>query len=182
MIRTQKITALLAALLIAAFAAQAPAMEPLTESELDEVKAAGFSSFQWEGETARAEFDIEASTWAEIDKFHAGPDPDGDQVWTDVELGSKGNDLHLSDFVFEARFENRDDMENRELRGLKIGFEDVSGQISANFEALSREGSSHRDSPGQTTYDFNNDKLIFHLNTEGSNPGIWVDFGDASAS
>ena len=158
----------------------AQAMEPMAAAEMDEVTAGGFSSFSWDNGTATVYLDMEVRTWTEVDKSHAGPDPDGDQVWTDVDLGTQSTDLVLRDFVFKARFNNYDDPENRELLGIKIGFQNVTGSVSANFQALSREGHGYRQNPGQNTYTFNGDPLMLHFNTEGDNPGVWVDFGDAT--
>ncbi|MCF8036400.1 MAG: hypothetical protein K9K62_05985 [Desulfobacteraceae bacterium] len=162
------------------FLMPAQAMEPMAEPEMDEVTAGGFSSFSWDNGTATVNLDMEVRTWTEVGMFHAGPDPDGDQVWTDVDLGTQSTDLVLRDFVFKARFNNYNDPQNRELLGVKLGFQNVQGTVSANFQALSREGHGYRDSPGQHTYTFDGDPLMLHFNTEGDNPGVWVDFGDAT--
>lgn len=172
----------------------AAGMQPLAEQEMDAVTAGGFSSFAWMGDTARAEFDIQVRTYAEIDSFRAHNQYYGlrpgkgswDQSWNGVSLGNEQTDLELRDFVFEARFANPGDAENRQLLGLKVGFENVTGRISGEFARLSREGGEWRDTPGQQIYEFNGDKLILHIDTEQGgtsvNPGgVWVDFGNAQA-
>lgn len=168
------------------------AMEPLAEAEMEEMTAGGFSSFSWVGDTARFEFDVSVSTYMEINEFRADDNTllwfgHWAQHWEDVRMGQSTQvPLQLNDFVLDVEFLEVGGV--RQLLGLKAGFKDVTGTLSADFKSLSKEGfgleNRYATSPGQETYVFTNDPLMIHIKTlqdilQGEIPAVWVDFGDA---
>ena len=171
-----------------AFASAPPAyaMEKMAEAEMDEIVAGSFSEFTLEDSTANIRLNINAETFADIDNFQAAHFDEGwDQHWQNVQMGSGTGDeelLRLSGFMFEARFDDLSS-ENRQLVSMKMGFESVSGTISADFESLTREGDySRREQRGSETYHFDDDRFIMEFYGGDEKPhGVYMDFGDAQA-
>lgn len=170
--------------------APAAAMERMAEAEMDEIVAGSFSAFTLVDSTASIRLNINAETFAEIDEFRAGYFDDGtgegwDQHWLDVMMGTGTGDeerFRLSGFLFEARFDDLES-ENRQLVSMKIGFETVSGDLSADFQSLTREGYSRRQQRGDETYRFDDDRFIMEFyggdGGDAKHPGVYMDFGDA---
>ena len=180
--------ALLAGAAWAVFAATpAAAMQKMAEAEMDEIVAGSFSEFTLEDSTASIRLNINAEAFAEIDEFRAGYFDDGtgegwDQHWLDVMMGTGTETeelFRLSGFMFEARFDDLES-ENRQLVSMKMGFESVSGDISADFQSLTREGYSRRQQRGEETYRFDDDRFIMEFyGGDEKHPGVYMDFGDA---
>ena len=161
-------------------------MQKMSDDELSNCRAVGFSEFTLQNQIATAEFNIQTDTYTEIDSLKMGhwDNSNGmgwDQNWESVDMGTSINDLNMNNFIMEAKFENIDDPDSRKLKSLRIGYKDVTGTISADFKSLSRSGNSARQNKGDQTYDFENDKLILEVNLDGDidKKGIRVDFGDA---
>lgn len=164
-------------------------MVAMSDSELSAVTAGGFSSFSLTNDgtfdIARAMFNVQAETFTEIESMklahwdNGSGTPGWDQNWTGVDMGTSAEDLVLKDFVMETTFTNVNDPQNRELESVTIGFNNVTGTMSADFQSLSRTGGSARQDEGSQTYAFNGDKLLLTINVTGDNRGIWVNMGDA---
>jgi len=127
-------------------AAYGCSMVQMSDEELSEVTAAGFSSFTLTGGVARAFFNIEARTFAEIDSLKMGyyqTDPlnpatlGWDQDWTGVSLGSATEDLILRGVYIEASFSSIDDDAARQLESLRVGTPSMTGPIRATFNSFS---------------------------------------------
>lgn len=113
------------------------------DEELAEVTGAGFSSFTLQNEVAKAYFNINASTFTEINSLKMGYYDDGitglgwDQNWQGVSLGSADTSLICKGLYIEAKFSNMTDPANRRLDHIKLGTPDMTGPISANFVSFS---------------------------------------------
>jgi hypothetical protein len=113
-------------------------MVQMNDSELSDVTAAGFSSFEWEDSVAKAYFNIQTSTFTEIQSLKMGFYNSGwDEDWTNVSLGSASEDLLIKGVFIEASFSNLTDPENRSLDSLRIGTPSLTGPITANFNSFS---------------------------------------------
>jgi len=161
-------------------------MQKMSDDELSNCRAVGFSEFTLQNQIATAEFNIHTDTYTEIDSMKMGYWNNGnsmgwDQNWESVDMGSSINDLNMNNFIMQAEFENLNNSDPKELKSLRIGYKDVTGEISADFQSLSRSGNSARQSVGQETYEFDHDKLILEINLDGNidKKGIRVDFGNA---
>ncbi len=160
-------------------------MQKMSDDELSNCRAVGFSEFTLQNQIATAEFNIHTDTYTEMDSMKMGYWDNGnmgwDQNWESVDMGSSTDDLNMNNFIMQAEFENIDDPSSRKLKSLKIGYKDVTGTISADFKSLSQSGNSARQNKGQQTYDFDKDNLILEVNLDGDidEKGIRVDFGDA---
>lgn len=167
-------------------------MVAMSDSELSAVTAGGFSSFSLTNDgtfdIAKAMFNVQAETFTEIESMklahwdNGSGTPGWDQNWTGVDMGTSAENLVLKDFVMETTFTNVNDPQNRELESVTIGFNNVTGTMSADFQSLSRlTGTQYenRQNEGPATYQFNGDKLLLTINVKGDNRGIWVDMGDA---
>ena len=112
------------------------------DEELSEVTGEGFSSFTLEQDVARAFFNVNVSTYTQIDSLKMGYYDDGvttgwDQDWTNVSLGSATENLEIRGVFMEAKFQNLTDPATRKLQYVKIGTPDMKGPISANFNSFS---------------------------------------------
>jgi len=128
-------------------------MTRLNDSELSAVYAgfSGFSSFDITGGLARADFNINVSTFTEMDSLKLGYYSDGtttdygygangegwDNDWTDVSFGSSSQDLVCNGLYIEAKFTNISDPQTRSLDYVRIGTPDMTGDISATFTSFS---------------------------------------------
>lgn len=183
---------------------QAFAMQPLAEEEMAEITGqAGFSEFTVDATTARMFLNISVETNAYIDEFKANYDPVNaawDQEWQGVYLGEYDlagepvNPLILDGFIMEAEFDDITAASKR-LLSLKMGFENVSGEISAadfasftGYSDATRAG-YYRASRGAGTFTFDNDRIHMIFDARGLDengdfsgvypPGIYFDFGNA---
>ncbi len=149
-------------------------MEILQDNELAQITAEGFSKFTLtEGVTdiARIDMNIGVATYMDIDSMKMGYWDNGsgqgwDQNWQSVSFGSEATDLVLKDFVVEAEFENISDPANRQLIGLTVGFNNVTGTISTDFGTFSGsiKGVDHeRALLGLTTVTLANEPFLMSL-------------------
>ncbi|MFZ3209547.1 MAG: hypothetical protein WA140_12070 [Geobacteraceae bacterium] len=163
----------------------------LTDAELSEVTAQGFSSFTMVNGVAEADFTgISAATYTEIDSLKMGYWDNGagigwDQNWATVKLGDgvPANDLKFNGFYFKAVFDPAtvNDPAARQLQSVTIGSKDVTGLLSADFQSLSRIGGVARDtSIGAKTYQFTNTDFSISIELTGAHKGIWINMGTAA--
>jgi len=112
------------------------------DEELAKVTGEGFSSFTLENEVARAYFNINTSTYTEIDSLKMGYCEYGsglgwDQNWEGATLGSPTESLVCKGVYIEAGFSNITDPANRQLNFIRVGTPSMTGPISANFQSFS---------------------------------------------
>lgn len=185
-----KILVALAALwALAPFPASAD-LVPLSDAQMAQVTGTGFSQFIVDGNTVRADFNIQAQTYTQIGSLKMGYWDDGggtawDQDWTNVQMGSAAQDMTLSGLFIQATFDNLADTVNRKLTSVYFGFSQVSGNLTANFQSLSKIGvngepDDRRANLGQQTFSFNNSELCLSFELEGDHRGIWVRFGEGT--
>ncbi len=184
-------------------------LRALNDDELTEIYATGFSSFNITSDgtldTARAWFNIQAFTYTEIDSLKLGyhsnydykdPNPTTstwDEDWTNVRIGESlttpENDFHANKFYFELDFTDIDKPDTRELKSVRFGFEEVEGEIFADFNSFSGtidDGGSniiegHALNLGPATITSTGDGgMEFSLNIENYDKGYWVTFDDAT--
>jgi hypothetical protein len=163
----------------------------MSDAELSEVTGAGYSEFTLEDGVALARLDIRATTYTEIDSmklahYDNGTGLDWDENWTDVKLGSESQDLDMRGLFIRCEFENVCDAATRQLKSVKIGFEDVSGTIEGVFNSFSGDleisGTStayHRSYLGNRTFQLTNSELSLSINVDGPNKGIWYTIDNA---
>lgn len=195
--------------------AQESAMQPLGEAEMDEITAqGGFSEFTVENNLATAWLNIDVETNATIENFRAnldeGADPNDpanwDQDWYEVRIGKYDydaesdeynpdfdNPLKLRGFVLEAEFADDVGSPGNHLHRLKMGFESVNGEISADdfasftgFYGAGREA-YYRQARGEGTFTFDGHPIYMILDARGygatdpaNQPGVYMDFGEAA--
>jgi hypothetical protein len=177
-------------------AAYGCSMVQMSDEELSEVTAAGFSSFTLTGGVARAFFNIEARTFAEIDSLKMGYySTDGgttygwDQDWTNVSLGSASEDLILRGVYIEANFSNITDDATRQLESLRVGTPSMTGPISATFNSFS----GHIENPvdgvlvdgkrlnlGTRTIYSTDSEFYMQLSRTGGQAGWWFYWNNAT--
>jgi len=162
----------------------------LSDAQMAQIVGTGFSKFAIDGNTVRADFNILAQTYTEIGSLKMGYWDNGsgtgwDQNWTNVQMGSASQDMSLSGFFIQATFNNLADPINRKLTSVFFGFSQVSGDLRANFESLSKIGANgdpddRRANLGVQAFSFNNSELRFSFELEGDHRGIWVRFGEGT--
>lgn len=178
------ILAVLAGLAVLAPLPASADLVALSDEQMGDISAAGFSRFVVDGNTVRADFNIQAQTYTTIESLKMGywdkGSGDGwDQHWEQVRFGSEDVDMSLSGLFIEATFDNIGDTANRKLLSVFFGFRQATGELAANFQSLSRLGVGvGRTNPGQTTFRLQNSELAFSFQLEGANKGIWVSFVD----
>jgi hypothetical protein len=165
-------------------------LRTLSNDEMAAITGTGFTSFLIDGDRIRADFNISAQTYTEIDSFKMGywdngGGPGWDQNWTQAKLGTPAQDMSLHGFFIEATFQNLSDPVNRRLTGVYFGFNQVSGDLSANFESLSKIGvngdpDDQRLNLGVRTFQFNDSEFRISLELDGAHRGIWVRFGQGT--
>ena len=165
-------------------------LKELSTDQMAAITGTGFSNFMIDGDRVRADFNIAALTYTEIASLKMGHWDNGgglawDQDWTDVMLGNAAEDMSLKGFFIEATFENLDDPAARRLTSVFFGFNQASGDLSANFNSLSRIGvngqaDDQRANLGLRTFRFNNSEIALSFQLEGPNRGIWVRFGEGT--
>lgn len=167
-------------------------MGVMTDQELATVTGHGFSSFTLVDGVARADFNIVASTYTEIDSVKLGYWDNGqgkgwDQNWTSVKFGGdindKASDLVMKGFFIQAEYDNIGDSVNRQLKSIRIGSDHVTGDLRADFQSLSRMAGglavNNREAVGIKTYRFNDTELSLSIELAGPQKGVWVNFGNA---
>lgn len=158
------------------------------DEELSEVTGEGFSSFTLQNGVARAFFNINVSTYTQIDSLKMGYYNNGwDEDWTNVSLGSSSEDLKIKGVYIEASFSNISDPATRQLNYIKVGTPDLSGPITADFNSFSGkitqlDGTVYRD--GYRITDIGT-KTIWGHNSEFSvkldrTNGWWVEMNKAT--
>lgn len=142
------ITLILAMAMLALMASPAHAFSEVSDEELSEVYAEGYSSFTLDLETgvAKALWNIEVRTFTEIESLKMGyydnkGDGSGfgwDEDWTNVSLGSATEDLVCKGLFIEAKFTDiTNSTGNRALEYIKVGTPSMTGPISATFNSFS---------------------------------------------
>jgi len=185
-----KIVAVLTAFWVLAPLAVSADLVALSDAQLAGISATGFSRFVIDGNTVRADFNIQAQTYTEIGSlkmgyWDAGNGTGWDQNWTNVQMGSMAEDMTLNGLFIEATFDHIDDPINRKLTSVFFGFRQVSGNLSADFASLSKIGvngepDEKRANLGLQTFSFNSSELsiAFKLEEgEDGHRGVWVRFG-----
>ena len=166
-------------------------MAAMSDDELSQVTGHGFSEFTLTNvdgvDIARIDLNVQASTYATMDSLKMGYwDNDGtgwDQNWLGVSIGSDSTDMVLNGFVLQAEFTNIDNADIRALKSVTMGFQSATGTLSGTFASLSElESGYSRESVGAATYTFDGDPILMHINVDGDNAGIWLDFGSATRS
>ncbi len=182
-------------------------MEAMTDAEMSEIYAEGFSKFTINGGTTKAWFNIRTYSYITIDSLKLGyhdeydyKDPDGsfgwDENWENVLFGQSVNDpsgdFQTEGAFLEAEFTNIDDPPNRELKSITLGAEKVTGDLSANFISFSGtiddsadgtpEYNGHRLNLGSKTITATDSKFTISLNLDGYDKGYWVTFDQAEVT
>jgi hypothetical protein len=169
-------------------------MVQLNDDELSAVTAAGFSSFTLNDQVAKAYFNIETSTFTEIQSLKMGYYNNGwDENWTNVSLGSSTQDLVSKDLYIEAGFSNISDSAKRTLEYLRVGTLSMTGPISADFNSFSGhigDGNGggvdySRQNLGHKTITSNNDEFYMQLSragTLGAPAGWWFFWKNATVN
>jgi len=158
-------------------------MRVMTNTELANVTGSGFSQFTLVNGVALAQFDIRASTWTEIDSMKLGNYNDGsssgwDQDWSGVSMGSQDTDLVMQGFYLKASFSNIDDPATRKFNSVTIGWENVTGTITADFSSYSGylQGTTYsRADLGTRTITLNNEPISITIDVA---KGIQVSMGN----
>lgn len=162
------------------------AMKVLSDSALSEITGFGYSDFTLFHDDvtgydiARIDLNQSVSTFTEIDSMKLGYYDNGtglgwDQNWTNVSVGTAAQDLFMNGLFFRAEFENINDPVNRQLKSLTVGFTDVTGDLTADFQSLSLAGAAPRQMIGLNTLNFLNTPLALKIIMDGTERGIWLD-------
>ena len=121
----------------------AAGMHELSDGEMADVYAHGFSEFTLNGDIATINFNgVTLSTWTTIDSMKmgyyakSGTTLPWDNDWTTVSLGTSGTDLIAKGLYIEAKFSNITDPVNRQLNYVHIGTTNLTGTITANFNSF----------------------------------------------
>jgi hypothetical protein len=178
-------------------------MVQMNDNELSDVTAAGFSSFILQDNLTRAYFNVEASTFTEIQSLKMGYYNDGtttgwDQDWTGVSLGSSTESLTCKGLYMEASFSNITNSSTRTLNSIKVGTPAMTGPISATFNSFSgriEDGTGvpvivggqsidgHRITTlGTKTIYSNNDEFSMQLSNSGPQKGWWFFWKNATVN
>ncbi len=176
-------------------------MVQLSDEELSETVAAGFSQFTINDGVVRAQFNITAQTFTEIESLKMGYYDDGlglpnsldwDQNWLNVSLGSSTTPLICDGLFIEARFTNIGDPTTRTLETLRVGTPSMTGPINADFISFSGRIASggvavvegHRLNLGTRTITSTASEFYMQLSTvavePGQSPGWWFSWDNAT--
>jgi len=180
------------------------AFTELTDEELSQITGEGFSSFTFENDVAKAYFNIEATTFTEIQSLKMGYYNNGsglgwDQDWTNVSLGSSTEDLKVSGVYIEAKFSNLSDPATRTLDYIKLGTPHLTGPVTADFNSFSGRVEDGTGTPvvaingstsitvdgqrlnlGRQTIYSNNAEFYLKLTRTGSQMGWWTYWNNAT--
>lgn len=176
-------------------------MLQLSDEDLSETYAAGFSNFSVTNGIATAILNINTSTYTEIDSLKLGYYNDGsalgwDEDWTNVKIygtpKDSTKDFTTAGLVIQAKFTNIDDPATRKLEYVKLGVQSATGDITANFNSFSGdiddgdlipEYNGHRITTiGSQTITCNNSEFSIMLSASGVNKGYWVHFTNATVA
>jgi hypothetical protein len=173
-------------------------MVELSEEEMSDTVAAGFSQFSIQDNVVRAQFNISVQTFTEIESLKMGYYDDGttglgwDQNWLNVSLGSATTPLVCEGLFLEARFTNISDPTTRTLETLRVGTPSMTGPISADFVSFSGRIASggvasvegHRLNLGTRTITSTNSEFYMQLSTvpveAGQSAGWWFSWDNAT--
>lgn len=165
-------------------------LKELSGEQMAAITGSGFSNFIVDGNRVRADFNIAAQTYTEIESFKLGYWDNGsgigwDQDWTQVSMGTSEEDMSLNGFYIEATFENLADPTNRRLLSVFFGFNQASGDLTADFVSMNKIGVGgeedyQRLNLGLRTFRFNESEISLSFQLEGSHRGIWVRFGEGT--
>lgn len=179
----------------------------MNDEDMSAMYATGFSNFSVTNGIAKAELNINAATYTEIDSLKLGyhdeynykdPNPGfgWDEDWTGVSIGKSSTD-HSGDFkttgiFLEAKFSNIDNPATRKLEYVKLGVNTATGDLSATFNSLSGdiddgngstpEYNGHGLNLGNKTITCNNSEFTLKLSATGANKGWWVHFTNATVA
>jgi len=183
-------------------------MNLISDEDLATVYGAGFSSFTLVGGISRADFNINTSTYTEIDSVKLGYYDDGtnndygfgangegwDEDWTNVKLGTSTQDLVCKGLYIEAKFTNISNPATRALEYIRVGTPDMTGDITANFNRFSGyidDGDSVPEyngyrlntiGPGAKTITSTNSGFYISLENNATHTGYWVYFDNAKVN
>lgn len=178
-------------------------MALMSDEDLEGVYATGFSTFSVTNGVANATFNVNAAIYADIDSIKLGyhdeydykdPNPGfgWDEDWTGAELGTSSQDLVLEGVYIEAKFTNIDNPATRQLEYVKIGFTNVNGDISADFNSFSGyiddsddgtpEVNGHGLNLGSKTITSTNSEFYMKLSASGASKGWTVYFDKATVN
>jgi hypothetical protein len=179
-------------------------MVQMNDDELSSVTAAGFSSFTLQDNVVKAQFNIDASTFTEIQSIKMGYYNDGtnglgwDQDWTTASFGLATEDLRCKGLYIEAKFSNITDAATRTLDSLKVGTPAMTGPIRATFNSFSGRIEDGNNVPvvvdgnavdgrrittlGTKTIYSNTDEFYMQLTRTGSQAGWWFFWKNATVT
>ena len=119
-------------------------MHELSDGEMADIYAHGFSEFTLNGQIATINFNgVTLSTWTTIDSMKmgyytkSGTTLPWDNDWTTVYLGNSTTDLVAKGLYIEAGFLNITDPATRQLQYVQIGTLHLTGDIKADFNSFS---------------------------------------------
>ena len=188
-------------------------LRAMNDEEMTEIYATGFSDFQINdlggGITETyAFFNIQAYTFTEIDSLKLGyhdeynykdptPTYGWDEDWENVRIGGALNDpsqdFYAKGFYFAAEFTNINTPSSRELKSVRFGFEEVEGDIYADFINFSGTiDDSDNNTPEYNGHILNlgpatitsdgNGGMEISLNIDTYDKGYWVTFDSATVT
>jgi len=187
------ITLALATAMLALMASPVHAFSEVSDAELSEVYAEGYSSFTLDIETgvAKALWNIEARTFTEIESLKMGyydtvGDGSGfgwDENWTQVSLGSATEDLVCKGLFIEAKFSYLSDPSARTLDYIKVGTPSMTGPITATFNSFSGHvggADYHRTNLGAQTVYSHGGEFSIQLAMTGPQAGWWFSWSNST--
>jgi len=164
-------------------------MVQMSDNELSDVTAAGFSSFTWNNNVATAYLNIQTSTFTEIQSLKMGYYNNGwDEDWTNVSLGSSTQDLVCKGFNIQASFSNLTDPATRTLDSLTVGTPSMTGPITATFNSFTGQINNGgtvvldavRQNLGTATINSTNSQFYIQLSAGGTHPGWYFYWSNAT--
>jgi hypothetical protein len=164
-------------------------MVQMSDNELSDVTAAGFSSFSWDDSVATAYLNIQTSTFTEIQSLKMGYYNNGwDEDWTNVSLGSSTQDLVCKGFTIQASFSNLTDPTTRTLDSLRVGTPSMTGPITATFNSftgrIDNSGTlvldAVRQNLGRQTINSTDSQFYMQLSTTGPQTGWYFYWSKAT--
>jgi hypothetical protein len=124
-------------------------MSLLCDEELSALYAKGFSNFSITNGEVKIELNINFSTYTQIDSLKLGYHDEHfriagnknlgnawDEDWTDVSIGTSGEDLVANGLILQAKFSNIDDPANRTLDWVRLTIPNMEGSIFADFNSF----------------------------------------------
>lgn len=178
-------------------------MVKMSDDELSEVTAAGFSSFTLQDNVTKAYFNVDTATFTEINSMKMGYYNDGtttawDEDWTQVSLGSPTESLKCKGIYIEASFSSITSSTARTLNSIKVGTPAMTGPITATFNSFSGRVENGSGTPvvyggitldghritglGTRTIYSNNSEFYMQLSSSGAQKGWWFFWKNATVS